>query len=71
MEKFDLKTATIADLYAAKLYCSEKAELLRQVGRDDAWEQSTLYSILAGHISREINGRLVPHIEQIKADLLK
>ncbi len=71
MEKFDLKTATIADLYAAKLYCSEKAELLRQVGRNDALEKSTLYSMLAGHISGEIDLRLSPNIEQIKADLLK
>jgi len=69
MEKFDIKTATFADLYAARQYCSDSAAMFRKVATDKAWEEAKIYIHLSANISAEIHDRLSPSIEEIKKKL--
>lgn len=66
---FDIKTATMADLYAARSYCIEVSKTLRRVETDDSFNEAVRLSILAGNISEEIKNRLRPHLDHIEKTL--
>jgi len=66
MEKFDIKTATLADLYAVRQYCFEVAETAHKICE---FEDYKLRMMLCGDVSSEIRERLSPSIEEIKKKL--